>query len=106
MKSNVFSLKNVLQYDLFCCLPGWAGRPACTKPCTSAVSVDGRPCDRLVVSKLVSVCLGRPPGRPAAVNGYFLTVGRSTGRVILAKSAANGYFPDLPINTRFERGFQ
>jgi len=71
-----------------------AGRPTCTDLCTfgdtGTVDRPGRPTE----SSLLSVCLGRPGGRPVAVNGQNMTVGRSTvrstGRVILAKSAANG----------------
>ena len=56
------------------------GRPTCTDQCTfgrhGTVDRQGRPGLRAELS----VCLGRPGGRPVAGNGQNLTVGRLTGR--------------------------
>ena len=57
------------------------GRPTCTDLFTfgrhGTVDRQGRPGLRAELS----VCLGRPGGRPVAANGQNLTVGRSTGPV-------------------------
>ena len=65
------------------------------------VARSGRPSQRAELS----VFLGRPGGRPVAGNGQNLTVGRSTGSVFLADSAANGYIFLGAINTPLMASF-